>query len=200
MRLGICFVMVVVGGLGTGVVSAQDDRSVDRGVEDVDPVARSLRQLDFGIDERTSRSRMFDLSRDLRGTAAVHGTQRSADYRLEGSGFTAYFRRSDYAVRTGKDEYGLNQNVIDGGDQYALTPVDTFYSLVPERPAFVGPEPLRPGQVDLRLGAASGDDRMRMAIPGHQLDPVPTDLDAQLRLLNEAFEPYGADETPPGGW
>lgn len=203
MRIALwCLGLVMI---AAPALEAETERLIDRGVEDVDPAARSLRKMDYGIDEQTSRSRLFDLSTDLRSPETIQGTGRTAEYRLEGPGFRAYLGRSDYLVREANKKYGLNHNTIDGGRRVVLIPADSFFSLTPDSGGFQEParETFRPGQVDTRLRTRMGDAEYAsgplVRIEGYPLDPEAA-MDAPSRILLEVFEPLSMEETPPGGW
>ncbi|MEQ9453954.1 MAG: hypothetical protein RLN76_05095 [Phycisphaeraceae bacterium] len=175
----------------------QEPRIIDRGVEDLDPNAASLRRIDMGIDAITNRARLFDLTDDHRDDQRLP-VQPQGGYVMEAAGFTAVLGQMDYLVRT-RDGFTHNVAGVDGVERVSLIAPNSYFSLIPDTSEPIRNDPFRPGQLDLRLDASYN---LAPAVAPVALDRSEFGITpiAATPLFQEAFRPFEADETPPGGW
>lgn len=123
IRVG-AFILMVVG--VTHVVWAQvpeEFQPVDQAVEDLDPLATSLRRVEKGLrydGEHTNLFKVFELDA---------GPDSQPTYYRIGPGVTARVHRLDYLVRTGEKGLALNIKTRLDGEFIELIPADTVFEL-----------------------------------------------------------------------
>lgn len=166
---------------------------VDQTVEDVDPLATSLRRVEPGNALYSDRIRIYEF-----GPPSPLGMDRSSfqrdpatglampqQYRYVAPGVQAWLNRPDYLVRTGPDRRDIGFNVAPYADGafVEVVPPGTVFDLIPRPQILARPTPLAeetafwPDQrldarLDLRLNTRV-DLRLGAAPANAPLQPVP---------------------------
>ncbi len=171
LRLWICLVLLAV--LAT-TGQAQDYIIVDQAVEDLDPLATSLRQRERGLNIYGEQSSLFRRSPDLQDDARTY-------YRV-GPGYRATLDRIDYVVITGPETIEMNVAPPRDGEFHEIVPPNTVFDLRPVSPdlAITGvldvngpPQPPPPNLVDARLAPVIGGGSLHSRLDPVRFDQTP---------------------------
>lgn len=133
-------------------LAAQTAIPVDEGVQDIDPLARSLRQVPLGLRTTGEHTSVFAVPVDPSaspsdqptGLYQPYGEERFSYYRI-GPGFRARMDRIDYLVRVGKKGLAMNVQPRRDGEFIEVIGPNTYFDLRPQwpnAPVLGAPEPL----------------------------------------------------------
>lgn len=158
---------------------------IDQAVADLDPLGRSLRQVQVGLRDNGEQTSLFAVPLDRDAPAfeaplelyqpsnAVADGQRFRYYRV-GPGFRARVQRLDYIVRRGEKGLAINQTPRRDGEFLESPGVDAMYELSPISPLMTPPPAAAPlptpssaisGRLDNQI-----DSRLRNRLGGAQLE------------------------------
>lgn len=193
--------------------SGQTAIPVDESVQDIDPLARSLRQVPLGLRTTGEHTCVFAVPVDP-GTSASnqptglyqpYGQDRYAYYRI-GPGFRARMDRVDYLVRVGDRGLGMNIQPRRDGEFIEVIGPNAFFDLRPQwphAPTLGAPQPLiLQDQLPRMTGpTAHSAEASAPAAPGARLIEVPLSapLDARIDGRVDGRVPWRALARPDDG-
>lgn len=130
-------------------------RAVDQAVADLDPLARSMRQIETGLRRIGEQRSLFEYHA---AGQSLHFTGERRYVRL-GDGFRANVPRLDYLIPISRRDAAMNIAPLRDGVFIELGPPDMVFELDPMSinntsappAARVNPTPAGPGPLDLRV-------------------------------------------------
>jgi len=148
--------------------SAGHAQPVDQGVADIDPLSRSMRQVNQGIRSDGEQSSLFMVPNDPARSIGGSTNAKPVYYRM-GPGFTAKMDRGDYVVRVGEKDLGYNIAPRHDGEFLEMIPPNTVFMLdASVDPRIIAPSPTP--EPDLRSFAPGGPQPVMPKRVNNQID------------------------------
>ena len=179
LQSGFLSTLVLCLSLPAVAMQPRELEPVDQAVEDLDPLARSLRQVSRGLHVYGEQTSLFK-------PIVIDGeAHREPVYYRLGPGFTARVNRLDYLVPRGEDEIRLNEAPEVDGEFAELIPADTVFELRPISELILRPP--RPDRPARRLVSSRF----------WQTGPIDTRIDTRIEGRIITLLDMGGDPSAP---